>query len=666
MSGWSTTVTAPSGAVHTGPGPQTNHNYYLGGTHAEQSARNRDPRLVAEDELVWLDRRFIASPPLGDARQALPRTHVVLLTGSPGSGVRSAAKTVLHGLRTQTGRFHELTTATEDEKRFGLDHSAVADDDRLLLDLTHLQEEARAVILHDLLPFLSTVREHRAHLAVALPPLVRRELPTELTPHLTEIERPNGRAVFRRHLRADGIVPTNDTSPRLRDILAVAPMREIAGLAHLICRARDRQPHGGFPAWQDAALHAWADNKEDVAKLVAARTTGAQRSLLLATAMLHGARADAIHDASLALLTWARQPVIDTVPLQGPGLAHLLRSVNASPDSDDQVTFTTLEFDPAVREHFWNNHPPLRAALRDWVAECVSLASLSPQDRDALVWRFAEHALRTESADMMLGLAEQWTTQEPDQVRGRAAGEALSAALRHERHGPAARRRTYEWCIRSDLPTELAAVLVSVCERVVAVNHPDQAMVRLHHLSRRRFGAADEARAALLRLARGDNRLCRRLLHRVTNGLTRSPASPDHTLFLQLADPVRLTDISHRSQPFVSDRAVRRQLAICWQEVLARRPLSEWQYRLMHWLNLCAADTQCSDRLLDVLAEAGAARRDLTAHLYASALDWAETPGSDFPLEGRAGRAARIAVTDRLWRLLDRAEAPPSSVSDPV
>lgn len=666
-----TSLTGVSGPVNTGPGAL---HYHVHPPRQEESTLHRDPRLVAEGELLWLDQRFVAPGFLGTARQVLRDRNVVLLSGAPGTGTASAAKILLHELGKEDRRFHELSTTSEDGKRDGLDAGAVADHDRLLLDLTNITASTLATVQSELPAFLGGVQRHRAHLAVVLPPHARRSLPPELKWHLVELDRPRAMPVFRRHLRAFGIIPTDDevASPQLAAHLADAAMRDIADLADLFQRAKERNPRSGFAQWREMALSAWQDRAEGVAKLVARCTSGPQRALLLATGMLHGARADALHNATIMLLRAAHQPDDETVPLERPGLVQRLAEVEATPDRDGRVTFDTLNLAPEVRKFFWDNHPSLRPVFEKWVGECLSVRTLDPADRERLVRRFAEHALRTESPDTLLSLVERWSAgTEHDVVRRHAAGTALAATLADHRYGSETRRRIYDWSVRPDLPVGLATVLIQVCSEVLAVHHPDQAMVRLHHLARQQSRTSGDARRALISLTSTDNRLFRRLLSRVTDKLA-TPHTWDEDLFLELADPVRLAGTIDRTQPFLVDASVRGQLTFCWAAVLAHRAPPDWRATALRWLDACHEhrhiDGRSADLLLDVLAVAGGRRRDLAARLYVTALDWADAPGDDRTSERPGGlkhpsrndRPSRVALADRLWRKLDKAGSGPA------
>ncbi|MFF3271098.1 ATP-binding protein [Streptomyces chrestomyceticus] len=639
-------VAGPKGPVNTGSGHQT--NYSIERLVLEERTRGKDPRELAEDDLFLLERRFIAPSGLGQGREILRQGDTVLLTGSPGSGKRAAAQMLLHELRHEQGRFYELSDAPEDDKAV-LDSDIVSDHDRILLDLTNTEERRFLVVLDELPAFRAAMRRHLARLAIVLPVPLRHLCPDELRGRTAEVGRPDEIAVFRRHLRCHDIdTPTEDLhSAELERHLAHSPMRDVALLADLVRRARDAgRPGEPFTLWLSQALTALTEQGEKVASLYQRLETGEQRALLLATGILHGARADAIHHAAVALLEAAGHPVDETPLLERPDLARRLAEIEAGIDAQARVRFHALEYDTAVRAHFWDNHPALRPVIRVWVTGSVQLRMLTQDDRDALVRRFAEHTLRTEPADDLLSLARQWAGGDAYDIFSRAAAWALKQGLQDERHGSAFRRQIYDWARHFEVPQGLGLVLVQVCSEVMSVTHPDQAMVRLHHLAKRGGRAtADAARLSLVQLSSGDNRLYRRLLDRVTRGLAHDRSKADEELFLSLADPIRLTDTARRTAPFIADSSVRAQYAQCWGVVLGRPNGTSWRPRVEEWLQACCTGRRCAELLLDVLALAGEHRNGLTSLLYTVALDWAEAPPE--------GRRERMAVADQLWQKAD-------------
>lgn len=647
----------PRGPVHSGLGDQINLIF----EEFAKDRQGRGARLLAEDQLLWLWQRFVYPRGFGEARRMLAETSTVLLDGAPGSGRTSAARVLLHELRRDVGSFHELLPDEEGESL--LDPDLVGDEDRLLLDLAAADAPRWTEVLEELPSFRKTVLDHRAHLVVVLPSRRTDRLPVELDRHRVEIFHPRGMEVLLRHLRQDGL-PQAD---RVRSVPAVSdfldtprPMREIAEFAGLIVRAQAAaRAEDSFIDWCESARAAMADRGPQVAKHVAAVTGGPQRALLLTTAMLHGAHADAVHSATTLLLHAVDHPKDDRPLLEHADLAMRLEEVSAGLTQHGAVRFKELEYDAAVRTHFWDHRPDLRENLGTWVGRAVELNDpvLSPDDRNHVVRRLSDQYLRTGRCEELASLAEQWTAVPTTARRLRAAAQALERGLLDERHGRSFRDKIYDWSRNSRLGEPLAQVLVEVCAEVIAVQHPDQALVRLHHLARRERRTT-RAHDALGRLMQEDHRLRRRMLHRLISRPTSWPADID--LFLETSDPAALTHLGGRARSLLDETVVRDQLIAGWGMVFDRLSLSAWEKHVRHWLHTACSDEHHTDPLLDVLVSGAAGRGEVFGALYATA--------RRAELTAPGGRKHGSALTDLLLRKISTAQGirqqPPRHTSE--
>lgn len=363
-----------SGPTHTGPGAQ--HNYYYGGGDGDarrlaDSARGQAPRAVAEDELRWLRRRFVHPVGYSAAYDTLAARHTVLVDGAPGSGRRATARMLLLDLPRGGGRFLELPPAKEAEEQW-LDPDQVGDADQLLLDLSGADERTWHEAEARLSAFRKAVADRGAHLTVVLPRNADRRLSPEYAALRVAISRPPGlqleHDLIKRYLRLAGLDPAAaDPLPApLREHLdRRPPLRDVAGLARLLCEAGlAAKPGETFRDWCEAALAAVSDCGPEVDTLVKRQRRAPQRALLLSAAMLHGVRADTVHQASDTLLAAIGHPENTTSPLERQGLGSRLARIEAALTDDGTVRFDRLRFDAAVRDHFWNNHPDLYAPLR--------------------------------------------------------------------------------------------------------------------------------------------------------------------------------------------------------------------------------------------------------------------------------------------------------------
>lgn len=642
----------PRGAVHTGTGNQFNGvTFNIDSTQRLRVAR--DSRTVGQEHLRWLRRRFREPVHYGRARELLADSGSVLLTGAPGSGRRAAAQMLLHLLPAADGEIRELPATSDSPEEPVLDGGVVDSGHRLLLDLSLGTETEHGAVLCELTSFRTLVRERGAYLVVVLPHHQGHQLLSELGPSV-QIARPDGAEVFQCYLRSEEIAFRAEQlgGTELTVLLRSEPMRRVAQLAALVHLARESAPAGAFPSWLRAALGALTERGEEVARQLTELRAGPQRALLLATAMFSGAPADAVVQAAARLRAVVGHPEDDRPRLEREGVAEQLAEIGAGTDDAGRARFAALAYDPAVRTHFWTNFPDLREGLRDWVQSAIAQRTLTAADRDEVVTRFAEQALRTGRPGDLLRVAERWIghgdPRSPSSLLPQGA-KALERGLSDPRHGWIFRRQLYTWSRDPGLPPDLAQVVVQLCAEVLALNHPHQAVVRLHHLVRRQSGmAGDAARDALLDLADRSRGLYRLLLERVTSTPKKTEDIPaDLALFLDLADPDRVTGSVHRTRPLLADEAVRGQLVAGWATALSGPSSLPGRRQVRAWLAACEDDRH-REPLLDVLVSAGEGHDEVLSRLYVLARDWAHAPGEH--------REERMAIAARLTDMIDSAQ----------
>lgn len=613
-----TWVFDPHGPIHAGTGTQINYNI----SDSARDARYKSPRDVAEDQLLWLWQRFVHPGGFGEARRLLQATGTVLLDGAPGSGRTSAARVLLYELRRDADAFHELLP---NEERPFLDPSLVGNGDRMLLDLSEVEEALWTGVREELPSFIGNVRRNRARLVVVLPHRRDQRPLEDLWQHRAEIERPREHEVLLRHLALEG-VPRDACSPSLpvlSDFLGSRrPMREIADFAARIERAwKAAPPEEGFTHWCTRALTDLSGRRTRLAKQLAEAGTGPQRALLLSTAMLHETHSDVVHHGAESLLLIAGSPKDDRPLLEHEDLAQRFEGISAIRGEDGRVRFEDFDHDVAVRNHFWDHRPDLRGHLRTWVGHTVGLAdpAFSPEDRDRLVIRLATQYLRTGRPEELASLAEDWAAPSAAAHRLRAAAQVLlKHGLANEEHGRFFRKKIYDWSRSGQVSEGLSHVLVDLCVEVIAVHRPDEAVVRLHHLARHER-RTDRACAALFLLTETDHRLLRLMLSRFARDLGRSTHSADPVLFLRIADPLLLTAPGRHTRALFTEAAVREWLATAWAAVFERCPRHTWEPYVQRWLRTACADERHGDSLLDVLVMGARERSDLLGALYATA-----------------------------------------------
>ncbi|GII90985.1 hypothetical protein [Sinosporangium siamense] len=595
------------GSVHTGQGDQYNY-YYASLT----DSRGRSHRSLANDQLLWLLEHFVEPAGFGRARTILDEYRTVFLDGPPGSGRNAAAKMLLHGRCSDAETIHELLV--EGDRTDRLDLRSIGEGDLRLLDLSDENEETWAEVRSELTSLRKTVLDHAARLVVVLPAHGSRSLPADLGQYRVEIERPVAMEVVQRYLRVAG-VPTSETGSRpkhLLDYLDTQPaMRDLARYVALILEARVKSSEMDFDAWCAEAYGVLNEVDDEVAKFVATLNQGPQLALLLATAMLHGAHADSVHRATVLLLRAAEHPDDESSLLEQAHLHHRLNEIGAKVDTSGRVWLKRLGYDTAIRTHFWKNTPDLREAFGRWVLKTIDVVDLNVEERDRLVAHFSEQCLHERYRQGLADLVAQWAASHTHPRRLRAAAQVLKRGLQDE-HGQFFRRKIYDWSMDNSLSHGLRVVLTQICHEVMAVLHPDQALVRLHHLARRESGVT-HARGALTDLTLGEARLHRLMLERLARDLMKErPWETDIELFLDYVDPDALMRMEAGTRALIAESALRGQLILGWSVVFVRCPAERWTAQAQEWLRTALVH----ERFLDVLIAGGAGRMNLLARMY--------------------------------------------------
>lgn len=654
---FTTRVEQSGGSVHAGWGDI--HNYYTA-SPPNQETVGRSPRRIADDQLRLLRQRFVDPTGMGEARRLLAEHSTVILHGAPGSGRSAAARVLLYELHRDTGIFRELLPGDEEETPL-TDAGLVGAGDRLLLDLAEADGARWWRNRRDLPALRKAVQEQQAHLVVVMP--YGGTLESDLQFYRADIEPPSAQEVFRRHLRLHGIPHEEylQSAPAWDDFLAEQRANEeIADFADRVRRARTAHPaRYGFAGWCEQARDARKTWRQEVAALVAERYEVPQRALLITTAMLHGAHADVIHHAAALLLRTLEIPEDRIAPLEGKDLAERLTEISASAGPDGHVRFDKLDFDAAVRAHFWDHLPDFRRLLGVWTARSTELDDphLTAGLRKDLVERLAHQYLRAGKWKELAAMADGWGTNATTPTRSTAAVHALTPGLEHKRYGGSFRQLVYTWCRDKHLTGHLAYVLLRVCTDVIAPTHPDQAMVRLHHLARRERGATP-ALDALCELVATSSRLRRRMLDRLTR--QSFPSAADARLFLRICDPVPLTDPGGAPRALVDERYVQECVTSGWREVFAELPQPYWQPYAQRWLHTASDAGDHRDLLLGLLVNAAGRNGGHLAALYSAAR--AAEPTT-------AGGAARgVATTDHLLQKISAAQGlrPSAAPSRPM
>ncbi|MFJ8731899.1 hypothetical protein [Streptomyces bauhiniae] len=631
-----TTVNDPLSGVHTGSGHQFNFNWMAGAD--EHLIRKGVPRVtIVREHRRRLAQCFVRPRRYGLASERLDRPGaVVLLDGPPGAGRRAAATMLLDEVSGDTGLIDELPPTSEE---------AVFEpqaDHRYLLDLSRTADDDFLVAQHTLVRYHSAVAECGARLVIVLPAGLDWLLQADLAPLVVRLDRPNGRSVFVRSLRARRVDFTQEEldTAELRHMYDAAPMRELARLADLVTEARDSRRFGpAFPTWRDEALAAATNWSDQVARQLGEHRDAPGRAMLFAAAMLSGAAADAAHSGARRLLDILRHEPENSFGLARPDLAEELERLSIERIADGRIAFRRLAYDSALRAHFWANFPELRSAFRNWTAQCLELPELTAGDRRALTARFAEQAFATGRPDDVSTLVEEWTGRPGGRSRAEAAA-ALELGLSHERYGSHFRAQIYTW-VTGRITADLALVLTDVCQQVMAVTHPEQAAVRLRHLALRHEGPhVATARSALADLAWENPRIFRRLVDRLAADALAQGAGD---LLLELLDPGRRST----EPPWPA-------FTLAWRALLMSKPAAAWTpvlRRRLDTLTPCPGD----GRVISALVLAAAGDHVLLNRLYVAVCAWSLLSSEQVPTDPDRGADTRRRIAERFCQEIDRA-----------
>ncbi|MFD8821657.1 hypothetical protein ACFV1C_04715 [Streptomyces sp. NPDC059605] len=599
---------------------------------------------VARLEIVREHRRrlakcFVYPRGYGQAadRLTLPGA-VVLLDGPPGTGRRSAATMLLEKASVAGGRVEELPSSWEEGAP---DTSA---DDRYLLDLSGVTDADYPAAQRTLMRYRSLVEQCGARMVAVLPAGLGWLLDPDLSPLVVPLERPRGRAVFSRYLRVRGLAfdPDQLATDELTHMFTTAPMRELSRLGELVVQARDSDRYGSrFANWRDEAVAAATNWSDEVSRHLRQHRSVPERALLLTAAMTSGASAETVLASAHALLDVLRHQPDETPRLAQADLGEQLEVLSLEREGDGRVRFRRLAYDSAVRKHFWENFPDLRPSFRDWVGRCMEIPGLRTEERAHLVARFAEQALSTGRPDDLRVLVEKWThSSAGGRLRAEAAA-ALEFGLSHDEYGSRFRAQVYGWATAARISPDLARVLIDVCQQVMAVTHPEQAMVRLRHLALRQettAGDAAAARSALLELARANRRLYRRLVQRLLSTRT---AGLGTDMVLELLDPAELRIVP----PW-------QEFTLAWRAIMTAKPAAVWTSLARHWLT-ALVEHRAEDKVLSALLLAASGDRELLNLLYVTVCDWAARAPAATSTDTRTQRDDRSRIADRFCREID-------------
>ena len=590
-------------------------------TEAQRAQPVRRSRRVLDVEYEKELVKSFVRPSGWDAAIAVLRAlRIVLLRGAEGCGRRTAAIRLLGEFGTGVRPIHELAPRRGDPESDFMDLDGVVTGDRLLLDLSAVDEDQLIDIEAGLLGFREVVRRRSAVLAVVLPTREERPLRRELRSNVARLSRPDGTLVFRAHLARLGLHDDYDERefPQLARILSGDSMAGISRLASLVRESQERAGSSSLRAALGQALAAYLNRGEDVALQLAEHADGDTRALLLASAVLEGRPVDDVLAARRLLLTTMGLDPELVHEFERPPIDRRFRDIDARVSADGRVWFAKLRYAEAVTGYFWKSYPSLLDGFRNWVIECGCRIEEPRPAGEEFVRKYADLCLRARRPEDLCEAITTWAQRAP--ATASLALIALEYGLEDLREGWRFRWQCHLWAT-SPAPPPIAEAVVSACVDVIAPNFPNQAIATLHHLAAHGDGrVARLARTALGTLA-CELQIFRRLLARLTDpSCGRLDGPLDRELFLAAADPKLLTDVSRRGMPLIADATVQRQLVSGWHALLNNGPGSEVEAGIRLWLDGHAASQL--DVFIVVLVKACRVRYESLAVLRAVGRQW--------------------------------------------
>jgi hypothetical protein len=486
----------PRGPVNSGSGAQYNFGPW------STDPKGRSPRRQAADHLRELAQRFVYPAGFGKARDTLRTYQTVFLYAPHGSGKSAAAQLLLRELATPDDSILQLQLQDRDSEHYRpIDFTHIGDGDYVWLDLADTGGWSRGEIHNELAELRFTVGQRSAYLVAILGDQEMRFYP-EIANCCVRIDRPPLHEVLQRHLRMADF-PASESLEELEFTRQNGPLGGVPEYVQLIIEAKERvAAEGDFLKWCATAYHALTGGGTEVRELMSRQRGGTPRALLLTVAMLHGAHADIVDKAAEELLSKVGHPPDDSSMLERPTLDQRLRDVEAERDSAGNVHFKILGFDFSARSYFWTHMPGLRTPLRDWLEVVLDTDNIKQTERDDLIANFAALCLTDRYSSILTDLAEKYTGQNAKDTQIAAAALILQCGLRKDNCGRTFRRKIYDWSTGQNISDRREAVIVAACRQEIVTTHPDEALVRLHHVARRKKGG--EAHKALVSLVRTD------------------------------------------------------------------------------------------------------------------------------------------------------------------
>ncbi|MFD5536311.1 hypothetical protein ACFWIJ_00255 [Streptomyces sp. NPDC127079] len=417
----------------------------------------------------------------------LDEHHVLVLTGSEGSGRFTTALDVLH---TRVGA-NIRQVRREPGDRFAIEGLREYDTG-WILDLR--SEQPPPALGRQLTQDTPQLTSTGSYLVVLCHPKAWKASGSGAA-HLTRnLSKPDPQAVLRRHLDqaafpistarwlgepviTEGIA--NRTPARV-----VTWAKAIIAAERLYRRRRPASPAQDEAAFRDLVLevaHAAENWHDQLLDWHTENTNSDYRNYLLAAAVLEGATAETVYTASAELARALDEDPTPRPGQQGLGVIALTHTANADLGSDGIIRFRHPGYAQAVIDYFLADRPHLLGAFTRWTAAQTS--SLDSDLAAPLAERVSQWALnytaRKRTTRLLRALAEQWAPTMPGPASNLLVAAGLDPAV-----GQRARNAYRRWTTddADKLPASLKVVLAQACRQLATV-YPTSMLGRLADLA---------------------------------------------------------------------------------------------------------------------------------------------------------------------------------------
>ncbi|WP_438388663.1 HEAT repeat domain-containing protein [Actinopolyspora saharensis] len=378
----------------------------------------------------------------------------------------------------------------------------------VLIDLRDEANEDIQAVRRDMMGFTRQLERYRSFLIVIIPSKWMSAFEESFPGKTHLLGKPSPVEVFVQHLtRVDARALVEETGCVERLERLWPP--QVAEMAEAVSDRidRDESPEEALKSVLDSESHVWTSTLRQEIERRQQEGNFDWLGLLLAAAVLEGATAQHIVDASGQLLRCNELDVEQPVPLLRPSPVTKLFELTKEYFDPDGRQFPTPGFGPHVLRHFWSDHPDLHEPMLTWLGGLPhKIRDLDSSEMERIADRVAELA-EEGGASIALRIARTWgrasldkdpkkappSTTQVGRYQRSIAVRLLTNTAMHSTLGREVRQRLLAWS-RDRTNIEIQLLTAEVCAGI-GQSFPRIALTRLKHLAN---SEDDRVRAAVL------------------------------------------------------------------------------------------------------------------------------------------------------------------------